>query len=198
MKYEVTTYNTKKMFADALKHAMSQKPFSKITVSEIVAACGVNRKTFYYHFEDIYALLLWIFKEEAIDVVKKFDLPTQPREALFFVMDYVEENSYLINCAYDSLGRDQLRSFLYDDFSSITKELLERVEALSGNKLESSYKEYLTKFYAEGLAGMLIDWIKHRSDRDREQTADYIIRTVRGGLSGIFGCKLGEKDVEKG
>lgn len=194
MKYEVTTYNTKKMFADALKHAMSQKPLSKITVSEIVSACGVNRKTFYYHFEDIYALLMWILKEEAIDVVKKFDLPTQHREALFFVMDYVEKNSYLINCAYDSLGRDQLRSFLYDDFSSITEELLERVEALSGQKLEASYKEYLAKFYAEGLAGMLIDWIKHRSDLDREQTADYIVRTVRGGLSGIFGCKLGEED----
>ena len=178
MKYEVTTYNTKKMFADALKHAMSQKPFSKITVSEIVAACGVNRKTFYYHFEDIYALLLWIFKEEAIDVVKKFDLPTQPREALFFVMDYVEENSYLINCAYDSLGRDQLRSFLYDDFSSITKELLERVEALSGNKLESSYKEYLTKFYAEGLAGMLIDWINNGMEGDYSRKLDIALTAL--------------------
>ena len=194
MKYEVTTYNTKKMFADALKHAMSQKPFSKITVSEIVAACGVNRKTFYYHFEDIYALLLWIFKEEAIDVVKEFNLPTQHREALFFVMDYVEENSYLINCAYDSLGRDQLRSFLSADFISITRDRLEQVEAMTGQKLEPAYKEYLSKFYAEGMAGMLIDWIKHRSDLDREQTADYIIRTIRGGLSGIFGCRLEEED----
>ena len=198
MKHDEQSLQTKQALSEALKTMMKKKPLTKITVRELVEVCGVNRKTFYYHFEDIYALLLWIFKEEAIDVVKKFDLPTQPREALFFVMDYVEENSYLINCAYDSLGRDQLRSFLYDDFSSITKELLERVEALSGNKLESSYKEYLTKFYAEGLAGMLIDWIKHRSDLDREQTADYIIRTVRGGLSGIFGCKLGEKDVEKG
>lgn len=182
------------MFADALKHAMSQKPFSKITVSEIVAACGVNRKTFYYHFEDIYALLLWIFKEEAIDVVKEFNLPTQHREALFFVMDYVEENSYLINCAYDSLGRDQLRSFLSADFISITRDRLEQVEAMTGQKLEPAYKEYLSKFYAEGMAGMLIDWIKHRSDLDREQTADYIIRTIRGGLSGIFGCRLEEED----
>ena len=188
MKYEATTYNTKKMFADALKQAMSQKPFSKITVSEIVAACGVNRKTFYYHFKDIYDLLLWILKEEAINVVKEFDLPTQHREALFFVMDYVEENSYLINCAYDSLGRDQLRNFLYTDFISVTTELLEQVEILSGHQLAAPYKEYLAKFYAEGLAGMLIDWIKHRSDLDREQTADYITRTLRGGFSGIFEC----------
>ena len=34
---------------------MEKKPLSKITVSEIIADCGVNRKTFYYHFEDIYA-----------------------------------------------------------------------------------------------------------------------------------------------
>ena len=36
---------------------MEKKPLSNITVSEIIADCGVNRKTFYYHFEDIYALL---------------------------------------------------------------------------------------------------------------------------------------------
>ncbi len=197
MKYEATTYNTKKMFADALKHSMSQKPFSKITVSEIVSACGVNRKTFYYHFEDIYALLLWIFKEEAIDVVKEFHLPTQHREALLFVMDYLEENGYLINCAYDSLGRDQLRSFLYTDFVSVTAGLLEQAEKVSGQRLEPAYREYLSKFYAEALAGMLINWIKHRTDLDRDQTVDYITRTVRDGLAGILGCRLGAEDGQE-
>lgn len=29
----------------------------EIAVSEIVADCGVNRKTFYYHFDNIQALL---------------------------------------------------------------------------------------------------------------------------------------------
>ena len=45
MKHEVTTYHTKKMFADALKNALRTKPLSKVSVSEIVAICGVNRKT---------------------------------------------------------------------------------------------------------------------------------------------------------
>ena len=47
----------KKTLAVSLKRFMEKKPLSKITVSEIIADCGVNRKTFYYHFEDIYALL---------------------------------------------------------------------------------------------------------------------------------------------
>ena len=44
MKHEVTTYNTKKMLAEALKKAMKTKSFSKITVSEIIKESGVNRK----------------------------------------------------------------------------------------------------------------------------------------------------------
>ena len=53
MRHEVTTYNTRKSLAESLKKAMRTKAFSKITVSEIIGDCGVNRKTFYYHFEDI-------------------------------------------------------------------------------------------------------------------------------------------------
>ena len=74
MKHEVTTMNTKKTLAASLKKFMEKKPLSKVTVSEIVTDCGLNRKTFYYHFEDVYALLKWTLEEEAIEVVKKFEL----------------------------------------------------------------------------------------------------------------------------
>ena len=46
------------------KKAMEKKTLSKITVSELIAECNVNRKTFYYHFDDIYALLKWTLEEE--------------------------------------------------------------------------------------------------------------------------------------
>ncbi len=57
MKYEVTSMYTKTALSNALKKLMETKPFSKITVSEIIADCGLNRKTFYYHFEDTRDLL---------------------------------------------------------------------------------------------------------------------------------------------
>lgn len=53
MKHEITSLNTKRTLAESLKKLMKTKSFSKITVSEIIADCGLNRKTFYYHFEDI-------------------------------------------------------------------------------------------------------------------------------------------------
>ena len=69
MPYTRTSLNTKRMLADSLKKALRTKPFSKVTVSEIVADCGVNRKTFYYHFEDIFALLKWTIEEDMAEIL---------------------------------------------------------------------------------------------------------------------------------
>ena len=48
---------TKKAIIDAFVELISERPLSKITVKDIVTRCGVNRNTFYYYFEDIYALI---------------------------------------------------------------------------------------------------------------------------------------------
>ena len=108
MKQDQKTLNTKKALAASLKKFMKQKPLSKITVSQLISDCNVNRKTFYYHFEDIYDLLKWTLEEEAIEVVKQYDLLVDYPEVITFVMDYVEENQHILNCAYDSLGREVL------------------------------------------------------------------------------------------
>ena len=61
---------TKRMLAQTLKQQMAHMPFSKIRVSEICAACGVSRKSFYYHFRDKYDLVDWIFRSEFISKVR--------------------------------------------------------------------------------------------------------------------------------
>ena len=48
---------TKIAIMDSLIDLLRKKPFIKITVKDIVTHCGINRNTFYYHFEDIYDLL---------------------------------------------------------------------------------------------------------------------------------------------
>ncbi len=51
---------TKKAIAVSLKDLMKKKSLAKITVSDIVKNCNLNRQTFYYHFKDKYDLLHWI------------------------------------------------------------------------------------------------------------------------------------------
>lgn len=193
MKYEVTSYNTKKMLAESLKKIMRKKVFSKITVSEIIQDCGVNRKTFYYHFEDIYALLKWIFEDEAIEVVKHFDLAVEYEEAILFIMDYVEQNDYLINCAYDSIGRDELKRFFYIDFSEMVFCIMHIAENETGKVLDREYKNFLCDFYTEALVGILVEWIKKHEADKRMQVIEYISVTIKSSLIAIvntYGAKV--------
>ena len=74
MKRTGSSQETKRALAASLKKLMNKKPLSKITINEIVQDCGLNRNSFYYHFEDIYALFKWMLEQEAVEVVKQFDL----------------------------------------------------------------------------------------------------------------------------
>ena len=71
MKNEEISLNTKKMLTESLKKTMLKKPLSKITVSELIQDCGINRNTFYYYFANIYDLLKWMLEQEAIEVDRK-------------------------------------------------------------------------------------------------------------------------------
>ena len=59
MKHNEQSQQTKQALSEALKAMMKKKPLNKITVRELVEDCGVNRKTFYYHFEDIFPIFVF-------------------------------------------------------------------------------------------------------------------------------------------
>ena len=64
---------TKRALAAAMKELMEQMPFSKISVSNIAEQCGMNRKSFYYHFKDKYDLVNWIFDMEYLQLSSRQD-----------------------------------------------------------------------------------------------------------------------------
>ena len=198
MKYEAVSLNTKKMLSAALKDAMKRKALSKITVSEIVRVCGVNRKTFYYHFQDIYDLLKWTLEQEAVEVVKKFDLLVNADDAISFVIDYVEENRHILSCAYDSMGRDELRRFFYADFIEITLSLVEQAEARTGHRADAKFKRFLAEFYTEALAGMLINLFKTDFGYDREELRENLLLLMKTTIpNALQAGKCGENTGEQ-
>lgn len=184
MKHEITSLNTKKTLAASLKKFMNQKPLSKITVSEIVKDCKVNRKTFYYHFQDIYDLLKWMLEEEAIEVVKNFDLIVDYEEAMLFVIDYVNENQHILSCAYDSMGREEMKRFFYADLIGVMETVIDAAEKDHGKVMAENYKKFVCNFYTEAVTGMLIDWFNDKTVRDKDKTISY--------LSNIFHSSLPE------
>ena len=189
MKHEVTTLNTKKMLSASLKHCMEKKSLSKITVTDIVTDCGLNRKTFYYHFQDVPDLLKWTLEQEAVDVVKQFDLLNELEEALRFAVRYIRENSHMINCAYDSIGRGELKRFLNHDFQSIVLSIVEQIERKENVHTDPDAKKIICNFYTEGMAGELVDLLKSRDAAQDEKSIRCISLVVRTSLeAAVISC----------
>lgn len=195
MKHEITSMNTKKALSASLKKLMEQKKFSKITVSEIISDCGVNRKTFYYHFEDIYSLLKWTLEQETVEVLKSFDLLLNPKEAIMFVIDYVDKNKHILNCAYDSMSRDELKRFFHADFYSVIFSIIEGVERELGKTLPPEFRGYMADFYTNALVGVLTDYFKDKRSIDREKLAEHTLFILKSSIPNIIGSyKAREKE----
>ena len=143
-------------------------------MSEIIADCNVNRKTFYYHFEDIYDLLKWTLEQEAIDVVKNFDLLIDYEDAIRFVVEYVNKNAHILNCAYDSMGRDELKRFFYNDFAGIVKNVVEEAKISCGVKVDADFENFLCEFFTEATAGLLVNGFKDKGKLKQENVCKNI------------------------
>lgn len=51
-----------------------------------------------------------MLQEEAIEVVRNFDLLVDYEDAIIFVVDYIENNDHILNCALDSIGLDEMKT----------------------------------------------------------------------------------------
>lgn len=160
MTHEETSLQTRKSLSAALKRQMERKPLRKITVNDIITDCGLNRKTFYYHFEDIYALLKWSLEQDIFEALRRFDFMTDVQGALQFTVDYIESNAHLLNCIYDTIGRDEIKRLLCDDLFQIVRKFINETEVEHDLHLSKNSKEFLCRFYSNATVGTLVDWFR--------------------------------------
>lgn len=186
MKYQAASLKTKRALAESLKKLMRAKPFSKITVTEIVNDCGVNRKTFYYHFEDIYALLRWIFEEEAVNIIRKFYLLNDYDEAMEFIYEYISENKDLLRNAYDAFGSVELSSFFHMSFVGLNESLIESVEQKMHKRLPERTREYLCEFLTEASGGLLLNIISGNMHFDRSKDMMPVSSIIWASIVGVL------------
>ena len=105
----------KHALAQALKTLMTQKPFDRITIQDITELCGIRRQHFYYHFQDIYDLLRWMFQEEAVSLLHQHEGALLWQDGLLQLFHYIEANRAVCLCALNSVGRDCLKRFFEAD-----------------------------------------------------------------------------------
>ncbi|MCR4948899.1 MAG: TetR/AcrR family transcriptional regulator [Treponema sp.] len=178
---------TKILMANALKKLIKDRPFSKITVQDIVSECNINRNTFYYHFENNYDLLYFAYSQEVQFIVDSFhEAKASIPKAMDFVLDYIDKNSSLCLCAYESLGEKQLRTIVEKDLFTFARGTIEFYAQANGVEFSEDFKTFVGYSYSDLLSSQIIWYIKHSGDLDKEKFKDYFQTFFTATLKSIL------------
>lgn len=166
MTREEISRNTKCRLAESLKKAMAEKPFDKITVTELITDACVSRPTFYYHFNDLYELLEWMFQEELLTPLEDMDDFSDWDTEILQILRYIEENRKICQCAYNSVGWDALQNLLR-----------KRADGIMGHYVDSllqdipacpEHIQFISEFYTTAVVGTVIRWMNTPRGRTPE------------------------------
>ena len=171
---------TKKILADSLKSLMVKVPLHKITVQNIVDVSLLNRQTFYYHFQDIFELLGFIYKTEAIESIAEYKSYNTWIDGFRKIFHYIEKNVELCLNTFNSVGRDHLEEFLY----SVSYELIIGVvNELSNNmRINEEDKKFIANFYALAFVGLVVQWIKNGMKENPEVIIEKLSELIDGNF----------------
>lgn len=187
-KSESKYFNTALLMNDALLLLLEKKEYDYITVKEICLKAGVNRSTFYLHYETIddllretiecfYDRLKERFKD--LDVSKKNINNLSLEELNFCTPEYLvpylevlKENKrfFAVAFAHQYLFKtDLMFDSLYKDFF---------IHILERYNVEESAKKYYIKFFMTGIHAIIIEWIKNDCKEDIDFVCALIIKCV--------------------
>ncbi len=178
MPYTVKTDLTKTAMANSLKLLMASKPITKISIREIVENCGLNRQTFYYHFQDIYDLLEWIINQEIVSIIKENDNFLSWQEAGIYLLKYIQHNELLTLCILHSVNRDSIKRYFYKDAFAISTSFL--TEKSKGIDISQTDFQYITHFYSVSFAALLEDWIMSGMKKSPEEVIFILDQIISG------------------
>ena len=161
--------STKRLIAQSLKELSEEKPFDKISVGEIAARSNVNRQTFYYHFQDKYDLLKWIYNMQNLN----FDNWDQ---CLRGILESVRaDRRFCINTIRHT-EQEVTELFLADTvhifdaaLDLLKNQSVEKEKTL--RRVDPEEQNFIARFFAYGVCGILVEWIEKGMKEEPEVVA---------------------------
>lgn len=171
---------------EAFLELLEKKDFAYITVKEICEKAGVNRSTFYLHYETVNDLL----EESARHIIDRF-IETMPHDTAVFIEKIQTrpiEELYLITpeylTPYLNYIKDHKRLFrtihekafvLGMDAAYLRLNLHVFTPILNRFHVPPSDQKYMMPFYLNGLMGIINEWLKE----DCMDSVEHIISVMR-------------------
>jgi AcrR family transcriptional regulator len=171
-KSESRYFNTALRMDQAFLKLLEKKDMEYITVKEICEAAGVNRSTFYLHYETIGDLLTESVRYMNEQFLEHMKLRAEtfvsrihecPLDELYLVtpayltpyLEYISQNKRLFRTALknsSSLGLDRMYSQM---MRYVFTPILERFQIAEPDR------PYMVAFYIHGLMAIISEWLKN-------------------------------------
>lgn len=156
---------TKAAIMQSFMKLLNENPFDKITVKDIVNDCGINRNTFYYNFQDIYALVDEILQSEINKIAEKHKNPyTSWSEGLKSAADFALNNKKAIYHLHNSIKRQQLEKYIGRVIYDVVAEFVETES--KGEEISYKDMEFIASFYTCALIGLMNRWLENDMKED--------------------------------
>lgn len=189
-KNESKYFNTAVKMDQAFLAILEKKELAYITVKEICKKAGVNRSTFYLHYETIDDLLsesveymneqFYMYMEQDKDgFLSKIN--ECPLSELNFItpkyltpyLNYIKENQRLFLTALKNAKALRLEESYDKLFKNVFVPVLERYQ------VSAELRKYMMSFYIHGLMAIITQWVKNDCKDSTEHIVEVIQRCVR-------------------
>ena len=190
-KSESKYFNTAIKMDLALISLLKKKAFDYITVSEICQEAGVNRSTFYLHYETIGDLLAETTRYLLDDFLAYFSTDTKAialnlmdceLSDLIFICDkylspylsYVKDHKEIFGTALlynQTLGFEDVYKRMFDN---IFNPILERFQYTPSNR------QYVMMYYLNGVNAIILEWLRNGCDKSIQEIAKIISICIYG------------------
>ena len=171
---------------EAFLAILEKKDFAYITVKEICEAAGVNRSTFYLHYETMADLL----SESAQYIIDRFvkampqdtaafleKLPHRPLEELYLVtpeyltpyLTYIREHRRIFRVAVEQAAVLRMQ----DAYGGLEQYVLTPI--LDRFQVPPADREYMMAFYISGLMAIISRWLRD----DCRDSVEHIVAVMQ-------------------
>lgn len=172
---------TKRQLSVSLQKLLAEKQLDKITIQDLVNEAQVSRKTFYYHFQDIYDLLEWTLVEEGKKLLAEGRGEDGWKYNLWNVFQYLHSHKAVIMNVYRA-QRDG--ALLRRHVASLILPLLEQdFDSQPGHeRVTEEDRQFLLDLYSHGIVEFFYRWIGDGMKPDPEQTMARLSRLFDGSM----------------
>jgi AcrR family transcriptional regulator len=163
---------------------LERQPLSKITVKNIVEACGINRNTFYYYYRNINDLIDDIFNTETEKVTSQNPVHGHWQAGCLQSMHYLVEHSMIIHNVFNSRSHEAIKDYLFKVAHGLLMTFANNTTR--GQLIPERDKVFIANFYSHAFVGIFFDWIRSGMKQKPEDLIDMMGRLLNGSIYDVL------------